>query len=325
MRKIQEKGSFIEWLLMLFAISVVIFAIVIPRDKRFTFNMNPMIIGGTSGGGWVLGQQGSTPTPVGTSGTVTSPTISISTGNGSYEDQPANEYITIENRGGSAVDVTGWRIENSKNLRAYAMGDQQVHYASDTGIIPQGAKIVSPTGNSLLSNIILNPGERIIVTTGSPGNLTSFPLMSFKENECTAYLGENYTFASGVDLSCVRPSNEVGARSLDLACQDFIETLQSCRVPKFDAIDSQGHTQDRNGRTCTGCVNGKVGLSSSCQNFMKQHFSYQGCLVNHMSDSNFEGTTWHVYLYKSWEMWAKNHEVVSLYDAQNRLVTSYSY
>lgn len=335
MKNSGEKGDFIEWLLMLLALSVVIFAILIPKSGREIPLGFPNLSGGWDFLDQTRGSTGYVSSPRSTNtgstgaapgGSVTSASIPasssagairVSTGNAKTEKDPMDEYITIDNRGSSAVNITGWRLENGKSARVYSVGNQAVHYASDTAIIPQGTKIISPTGASIMESIILKPGEKAVVVTGGPGNQTP-RIVSFKENICTGYLAETYEFPGRLDTSCVRPSNEPGVAGLDTQCRTYLSSMRSCHTPKFGGLNSSG---DR----CDGCVDGRSGLSGLCREFIKSHFSYKGCLANHSSDPRFEGKTWYVYLHRPWEMWDSAYEKISLYDLNGGLVAELNY
>jgi hypothetical protein len=328
MRRSYERGNFVEWLLMFFAITVVIFVFVVPWN-RLNFGINVPSIGETTNGGTVGPTPGGSVSPLKT--TSSRPTtsvgkaeISISTGNASYSLQPAEEYIILENRGTAPVDITGWRLENGVGSRVYAAGSNEVRYSSDTAIIPQGAKIIAPSGQSYLSDIVLKPGEKAFVVSGSPGNLSTYTLVSFKENECTSYFGNDYRFSAGQERSCISPASEPGVRNLDIPCQNLIDTFQGCHVPTFNSVDSSGRTVTSSGTTCNGCIEGKT-VTNICSNFISSHYNYAGCVANHAGDANFEGKTWHIYLYRPWEMWAQKHETISLYDTAGNLRATASY
>ncbi len=324
------KDSLIEGLLALLAISIIIFVIIIPKSIRLNLTgwpgLGPGPAGETTTGGSVYTNatnpnsnstvtSGGVQTPL---TTAPSGSIYISSGNASYETDPMSEYITIENQGNSPIDISGWRLQNNKSARAYPVGGNYVHYASDVGIIPQGAKVLSPSGASAVADIVLNPGDQAIVVSGGPGNISPYTLTSFKENECTGYLSETVNFPSGQQDSCVYPYNELGANNLDLQCQNFIKSMSSCHTPKYNSVDY-------NHQVCDGCVDGTAGLSSMCVAYIKAHYSYSGCLASHENDQNFEGRVWHVYLYRPWEMWASSNETIFLYDSSGKLVTSTSY
>lgn len=314
MRKTLEKGAFVEWLLSFFAISIVIFAILIPKGVRFDISGWNQINNRESS------NQDGSETRSYTSGTNSggTRTLRIERGNSKYENDPMSEYVVIENNGSNQVNITGYRLENGKSARSYAIGSQYLHYTSDVGMIPQGTKIVSPDGRSHLENIILKRGERAIIISGGPGNLTSYTLTSFKENSCTGYLDETYEFPRGLEKSCVRPAKEVGYSTLDTSCKRYVDQLQTCHTPKYG-----GRNNDN--EICRDCVDGEEGLSSMCIAYVKSHFSYEGCLANHIGDKDFEGKTWYVYLHRPWEMWANEDEKISLFDPSGVLVDSVSY
>lgn len=307
-----QKGSFVEWLLIFLSITVVLFFVIMPESGRRG----------------IIGWPSLTPSPLADRNagnnnedvTVLSNrseySIRLNTGNAKRATKARDEYITIENRGDFAVNITGWRLENGKKARTYVVGGKQVHYASDVGIIPEGAKVLYP-GGSVVGDIILNPGEEAVVTTGSPPNLKP-ALMSFKENSCTGYLEETYEFETGVNKSCIRPNKEAGIENLEIECQDYIDSINSCHAPEFGGKDEEGER-------CDNCIDGTRGLSSMCRAFIRAHYSYEGCLAHHITDEEFEGDTWHVYLFKPWEMWEESHETISLYDSRGYLIAEESY
>lgn len=245
--------------------------------------------------------------------------ITLGTGNASYSYQSYEEYITIDNKGKNPVNITGWYLKNGKDKRAYDTGGQLKYYTADTAKIGQGVLFISPSGKNVFQNITLGQYERAIVTTGSMGSQSPYKIVSFKENICSGYLGnlDEYTFSPPLTANCPRPANEAGLSSLDTECRKFIERLPSCRTPEFDTKDSQGEI-------CRNCVNGKP-LSSACVLFIKSHFSYPGCIANHVNDKNFSLKTWRVFLNHGWEMWAKEFETIELFDQFNRLVKSRTY
>jgi len=307
-----EKGSIVEGLVALLALSIVIFVILIPKSTRQNYVDKNSSLRGDSYSQNLFGEK------VAPSKTAGTGTIKVSVGNAKYTSDPMEEYIYIENRGKTRVDITGWRLENSKSSRRYVVGSGFTQFSSDVGIIPQGAKIISPYGGSSLQNITLEPGDRASVVSGGPGNISPYNVVSFKENLCTGYLEEDYTFPSGHEMSCVRPSNEVGLSGLDKECKNFIDTLRVCHTPKYEGLD-------RDREKCRGCVDGKEGLSSMCVEYIQKHFSYPSCLANHMSDKNFEGDVWHIYLHRPWEMWADSDETIYLYDSKGGLISTTSY
>lgn len=245
--------------------------------------------------------------------------ISIGSGNAPYSYQPYEEYITIENRGRNPVDITGWQLKNGKDKRPYYVGATLQRFSADIAAIPQATLYLPASGTSFPQNVVLGESERAIITTGSVGVQTPYRITSFKENICTGYIESlpDYAFSPPLSQNCPRPALEPGIESLEPTCRDFIKNLSSCRTPEFNV-------RDNNGQPCNSCVNGTL-LPSSCAAFIKEHFSYQGCLAYHGSDPNFSGRTWRIFLLKGWEMWAKDYETIELYDRLGQLVDFNNY
>lgn len=284
----------------------------------------------TSGGSWFssgpIQSQGSS-SYRSQGGTISAPTltssysslISIDRGNASYATESYNEYITVDNRGENSVDITGWQLRNGKDHRSYSVGSSLQRFSADTALIPRAALVLSPTGMSAAQDVVLKPGERAIVTTGSVGIKSPYQITSFKENICTGYIEglPEYAFEPPLNMSCPSPSNEPGAENLDRACIDYLGSMSSCHTPEFNTVD-------RYGNVCSNCVDSHP-LSSQCVAFIKEHFSYQGCLANHSSDPNFSGNTWRIFLGRGWEMWSDKYETIELYDKQGKLAAFQNY
>lgn len=245
--------------------------------------------------------------------------ISITSGNAPYTYQPYEEYVTIENTGPAPVDITGWKLRNGKDKRPYYSGNTLQRYSADISVIPQAARLLTGTDQNTLSNVVLEPGERAVVTTGKMGVQSPYKIVSFKENMCTGYL-ENmreYAFLPSLSFSCPRPSTEPGIELMDAACRDFINTLSACETPIFENKDS-------NGEYCDTCIRGQR-LSSVCANFIKEHFNYGACVAYHGRDKDFSGKTWRIFLGRSWEMWADKYETVELFNRFDQLVDYQNY
>src|SRR3989344_6228466 len=114
--------------------------------------------------------------------------ISLGAGNASYAYQPYEEYITINNRGRESVDITNWQLKNSKDKRAYDLGGELRYFPADTATIGTATLSVSPVGHNVFQNVVLQPGENAVVTTGSVGSQLPYKIVSFKGNICIVYL-----------------------------------------------------------------------------------------------------------------------------------------
>ena len=319
MKNNPQKGSLIEPILILTALCIVIFVFIMPTRQLGptksifslsgdSYNQNSEIKTNSNG----------KPNP--TKNSTYSNSISLSRGNASNSIQPYEEYISIENRGDTSVDITGWKLKNAKNERPYSVSGSLQYFPADEVIIPRASIFISPSGNIAQQNIVLKKNEKAIITTGSNGVRTPYAIVNFKENKCSGYLEDlpEYSFTPQLSMNCARPSNEPGAQSLEVSCQKYLDSMRSCHTPKFE-------TTDRQGNVCSNCVDGNSTLGSSCVAFIKSHFSYSGCIANHQNDSDFSLNTWRVFLGRTWELWAKDHETISLFDSSGNLVDYESY
>lgn len=248
-----------------------------------------------------------------------SASISLGTGNAAYSYQPYEEYITIENYGNVAVNITNWQLRNGKDKRPYYQGGMLQRFSADIALIPQAARMLSPIGQNILGDVILERGENAVVTTGSVGVPSPYRIVSFKENSCTGYLERlpDYSFTPPLTQNCPRPDREPGIEGLPAECRDIISGISSCQTPEFEA-------RDRNREPCDNCLNGKM-VPSYCAAFIREHYSYRGCIANHSGNADFSGRTWRIFLNRGWEMWAKDYETIELYNSMGQLVDYENY
>ncbi len=251
-------------------------------------------------------------------GVKTTGLLSIGTGNASYTYQPYEEYITLYNQSRSSVDITGWQLKNGKDKRPYYSGSTLQRFSADVAIIPQATRLLAPTGNSVMQDVVLKPDEQAVVTTGAVTNRSPFTVTSFKENMCTGYIEAlpDYSFTPSLSRNCPSPSKEPGIENLERSCRELVESLSGCETPQIG--------ERVNNEYCADCYRGKL-LSSNCKAYLKEHFSYQGCLINHRNDQNFEGNTWRIFLGRGWEMWADKYESIELFDRFGQLVNYQNY
>ncbi len=238
----------------------------------------------------------------------------LSLGNAKSVYQPFKEYVTISNKTKGPLNITSWMLKNGKEDRTYYLQGRLSVFPSDTAFIPRGVRFISPTGHNVVQDIVLEKGESAIITTGKVGASTPYNIVSFKENICSGYL-ENlpeYAFTPPLRRNCPDPSDELGQEFLDTECKKFVDRLPSCKVPDFEP-------KDRAGEPCNNCVN-NTPLSSVCVAYIKSHFSYPGCIANHLNDPDFSGNRWRVFLGLGWEMWAKEYESIELYNRSGQLV-----
>ncbi len=290
---------------------------------------NPINFGGSSGtsgapdtnsAGWFSGTKSSS-VSTGSSSSQPAPSpISISSGNAARAYQSYEEYIELRNSSSKAVNITGWQLKNGKDARTYNLGSGLQRFSADIALIPQATLRLAARGVSANQDVVLEPGDRAIVTTGTIGVTSPYRITSFKESICTGYIenSNDYAFSPALQTSCPRPGNEPGLTELEPACRTFVTSLSSCRTPDLTE-------RDIDGKDCKNCVNKKP-VSSQCKAFIAAHFTYQGCLAFHGSDKDFSKTrTWRIFLGRSWELWAENYESIELFDTKGNLMSTQSY
>jgi hypothetical protein len=311
---------------ILIIIFIIIVVITTPRDGESGWNWTP-------GSTITSGNYGFSDSPSGSGssaqGTISGQTITsnvsgadsihIGSGNAAYSYQSYEEYITIDNNGRSPVNITGWQLKNGKDQRPYLVGSSLQRFSADIALIPQATSLLMPYGNSVLQDVVLERNERAIVTTGSVGSRSPYSITSFKENSCTGYIEDlpDYSFNPPLNRNCPRPFDEPGIENLDIECRKAIQNISPCETPVYGG-------KDQSGENCPDCLDGKI-LGSACNAFIKERFSYQGCLINHSRDEGFAGRTWRIFLGRGWEMWAKEYESIELFDRFGQLVTFQNY
>lgn len=242
--------------------------------------------------------------------------VNIEKGSASSAIQPADEYIIIKNvsKTSEPINISGWTL---KNAGVVSGGSGILRGSQKSVIIPQGVYVLRPGQANTLAPIILQKGERAVVTSGKIGITSPYPInYSFKTNICTGYLDRlpYYNFKPSLPAGCPDSEKEVGVESLDDTCFKLVKGLGRCETPEFKFDSEYGEE----------LVDGKLGISSACKNFLKAHYNYLGCLTFHSNDSNFAGKEWRVFL-SGLPLWAKDRETIFLYDSTGRLVDSLSY
>lgn len=256
-----------------------------------------VVLPGSSSGSSVYNDEENQPAPVITGGVFgpSSPYRGVVRMNhyvsGAGSSDPKNEYIEISvaQDAGAPVNLTGWTL-----------------YSEATGsssVIPKGTETpISGTVNAS-QDIIITPGKRAIIISGSS------PIgASFRENKCIGYFSTFQQFYPSLPQNCPVPSDELstyyGASYIrDVACIEYVNKLSRCQV----------------------ALSPPVGASGACQNFMIQYLNYNGCVNAHQNDANFKGDTWRIYLGRTTPMWRAKYEIVKLLDATGKTVDAFSY
>lgn len=250
--------------------------------------------------------------------------IKIGRGNGSSEYQPNQEYIVLQSNSGNkdSINITGWSLTNGKDRKFFPVNDRQVKGISNKVTIPKVTLIFIPNGVNSQEDIVLEPGGRAIITTGRMASGIPFEIKTnFRENICSGYIEEldNYDFTPSLDTNCPSPESEEGVVSLDDVCYKFVRQMGSCHTPEFKDIVY------KNKEPLTGFVDNVGNLSYPCKEFLKKNYNYDSCIANHLSDENFFEKRWRIFLNQPFELWAKDREVITLYDKEGKVVDELIY
>jgi len=60
-------------------------------------------------------------------------------------------------------------------------------------------------------------------------------------------------------------------------------------------------------------------------NFLQSTLSYNSCVDAHQQDSGFASPNWRVYLGQGSELWANDHDTITLMDPSGKEVDSFTY
>ena len=210
---------------------------------------------------------------------------------GAGSSDPKNEYVElyVAQDAGAPVNLSGWTLSSDAT--------------GSSAVIPKGTEIPISGIVNAAQDIIITPGKRAIIASGSS------PIgASFRENKCIGYFSTFQQFYPSLPQNCPTPSDELstyyGAGYIrDVACIEYVNKLSRCQV----------------------ALSPPVGATGACQNFMIQYLNYNGCVGTHQNDSNFKGDTWRIYLGRTTPMWRTKYEIVKLLDASGKTVDAFSY
>lgn len=209
---------------------------------------------------------------------------------GAGSSNPSHEYITLHLSTNSApVDITGWKLESGVTGSAEN--------------IPKGTEVPRSGVVNAIEPIVLTPGSRAIISSGSS------PIgASFRENICIGYFAHYQSFYPSLTLTCPVPLDELkknynGSYIRDTSCINYINKVSRCSL----------------------ATTIPAGLSTACTNFAVNDLNYNGCVNLHQNEKDFEGDTWRVFLGRNKSMWRARNDVVKLLDAQGKVVDTFSY
>ncbi len=250
--------------------------------------------------------------------------VKIKRGNAAHTYQPREEYIILDTsrRNDTPINITGWILENNDSRTLHQVSGRAYRGVSERVVIPEGAGLLLGADQEYLGPIVLKPGDRAVVTTGSLFSGFPFPVkVSFRTNICTGYLNDltSYDFNPRLRQDCPDPESELNGELLENRCYDYIERLRRCRTPDDEPF------RDRDGDLVRNHLDGVTGLSRQCRDFVAEHYNYRSCVVNNAGQPDFLGDEWRIYLNQHFELWDDDREVITLYDDEGRLVDQIEY
>jgi hypothetical protein len=244
-----------------------------------------------------------------------------------YTDSPNQEYLTISAHGNnSPINIGGWTLKNGRDKKTFIVSGNAVRGQAVSVKIPtQGVALYNPysPGTNIRSPITLKSGERAIIVTGRLPTLSSVAINeNFKINRCLGYVEDRpvdqqsgtYRINPSLRYNCPTSRDLPSIDSLDDVCYSFVRSISGCHQPTDVYDKTNGYCLDRNCK-----------LSSFCQSFIKQNFNPKTCFQLYSAEKDFIGPEWRIFLNRTWELWDKQRETISLYDRQGLLVKEVSY
>lgn len=160
-------------------------------------------------------------------------------------------------------------------------------------LIPGGTKLPMPGLSNEKKDIVLEPGQSAVITTGSSPNG-----LSFMVNSCTGYFNQGNRFNPGLPSACPSAINEPWAAKLPPQCWDYIRTIRRCQTPTSLPLS----------------------LKPECQTAVAENTNYNACVDDHKSDKDFYKNEWRVYLNRRAPIFDVRYESASVVDAEGKLV-----
>lgn len=200
----------------------------------------------------------------------------------SRSQKPEDEIITISVNGNAPKDT---RIP----LSTFRLADGH----GETFTLTGGTKLPMPGLTNEKKDIVLEPGQSAIISTGSSPNG-----LSFMTNICTGYFNIGSRFNPGLPSSCPTAINEPWAATLPPQCWDYIRTIRRCQIPYPLPIS----------------------LKPECQEAVAKNTNYNACVANHKSDKDFYKNEWRLFLNRRTPIFDVRYDSASLLDAEGKIV-----
>jgi len=198
-----------------------------------------------------------------------------------------NSEITISTDNlKSPVLVTGWII------RANLGGSVE---------IPRAISDFSPYGVNRESDIILKPGEYIRMYSWKSANGKNFRL-----NKCMGFLNQQISFSPSLPEECPSIAQDKRIITFTGACQDFLRSLPSCKLPSANDLNRYTGPND-----------------VECRRIADQ-YTFGNCYDTNREKPDFFSKEWRTWLNGGMQFDPK-HDRLILYDKQGLVVDEYIY
>lgn len=206
---------------------------------------------------------------------------------GTQSKSASSEYVTIAASPTltSGVSLAGWKLKSKESGKTVAF--------------PAGTEVPRSGSVNASGAITLKPGDYATVVSGrSPVG------SSFRESICTGYLEERQDFKPPLTQSCPTPLQELyrADASPNERCEDYVRSISYC--------SSQSTMKSPGG---------------SCEAFVDEVLTYNGCVAAHRSDPGFSLSSWRIYLGASDDLWNDRHDTIELINADGAVVDSLTY
>ena len=202
------------------------------------------------------------------------------------EPNPNREYIEIvaSRTNTSDINISGWKLRNSLGKEIEVARADKLAY-------------VGKLNNE--EDLLLSPGERVIITTGSS------PVgVSFQVNKCSGYLEQFQDFNPALRQNCPRPEEAAKNQLTDQSCISHISTFPKCEI-YIKQI--------------------QIGLSNECLDYINDNINHNSCIDEHKNDSDFYSNEWRIFLGYNTEFWDNTSDLIRLYNTSGKLIDSVAY
>ena len=184
------------------------------------------------------------------------------------------------------ANITGWTI------RANLGGTIE---------IPRAVSEYTPYGLNPEGDIVLRSGEHMRAYSWKSAIGKNFRL-----NKCTGFLNQMYAFSPSLPEECPSIAQDRRVITFTGACQDFLRSLPSCKLPSPNDLNRYTGSND-----------------IECRKIADQ-YTYGNCYDTNRTKSDFLSREWRVWLNGAMRFDPK-HDRLILFDKQGLVVDEYVY